>query len=85
MGRLPLPCHQEMYLHNQLSPQSETEVRAEFPLLFSPGLVVMLECAGGNSAKAHCSAAGDAMTQQQAMLSIQPKEIEGTPPSTWSP
>lgn len=33
-GWLPLLCHQEMYLQNQHSPLSETEVRAEFPLLF---------------------------------------------------
>lgn len=36
----------------------------------------MLECTGGSS---------DAITQQQAMLSIQPKETEGSLPGTWSP
>ena len=45
----------------------------------------MFECAGGNSVKAHCSAAGDAIIQQETTLSIQPKETEGTPPTTWSP
>lgn len=33
-GWLPLFCHQEEYLQNQLSPLSEKEVTAEFPLLY---------------------------------------------------
>lgn len=74
MGRLPLSCHQAIYLQHQVSTPSETEVRAECQLPFYLAKLSCLNVKGGNSVKAHCSAAGDVIIQQEVMLGIQPRD-----------